>query len=217
MTRDEYAAIIAARCQLGTGDPELANVVGAINQAVVKYPSEHRHGFDWLRRDITLTTTADQQRYSFADDLQPLLDDPDYPILRVRAASWVTDAGELVPLERVSRIEAQTRYGVSAAPVSACWTAEGRSLYLYPTPTEEVDIALRVNIGEIALANADSEPLLPDEHADVLIELARSYVYTDIRDDARAAGARSAYTAAVNLAKTDRPFGGPGRPTLEPQ
>lgn len=225
MNLADYVAIVAVRCQLDDPDPEKAHVAGCVQQAVASYQAANRRGWDFLHRDVTLTTVADQQAYTFqslAETLEENLDDLDvpldplpYPIRRVYTVSLVTESGAHTPLDRLSRYELDERYGTVGGMPSS-WTAENRTLRLYPPPNAESTLLLRVLIRDfIDAADDDSEPLLPDEYQGLIIELASSYVYRDIRDRQRAADALAAYQVELRNALGDMPVGGPGRPVLD--
>ena len=69
----------------------------------------------------------------------------------------------------------------------------GGKFFIWPTPTAATTISHRFIRTETELSDDISEPILPDSFQAAIIELASSYVLARVRDEDRAAVARSRY------------------------
>lgn len=169
-----------ARLNAGTDDPWVVNVDEYVNEALHLLEASAPDGWPWMRKTLTLTTTASTQTYSFT--VIGALDTPDVTVSKVLGAR-VLRSTVYVPLRLMSQEEAWQCYPSTTTGVPEAWYAEGQTFYLYPSPDAVYDIPIRVVTVETDLGGATSTPMLPVVFHSAIVDAAAMLAYTQVQDD----------------------------------
>lgn len=169
---------VLARLNMSTDDPQASLADEYVNEALHIIEASAPNGWPWMRRTITVTTTASTQSYSFSTI--GALESPDVGIAKVLGVK-VLNNGIYMPLRLMSPDEAAQLFPTTTTGVPEAWFAEGQTLYLYPSPNAAFTLPVRVVITETDLEGSSS-PVLPVQFHTAIVEAASMLFYETLAD-----------------------------------
>lgn len=167
------------RLNMSSDDPSASFVDEYTNEALHMLEIAHPTGWPWMRRVYTFTTTPGTASYDFTViSSAPVLS----TILSVKLLGA---SSGYAPLTLISPGEAEQIYPATTSRIPESYYAEGRTLYLYPTPDSAYTVSVRAVITETDLGGATSTPVLPVVYHSAWVEQTLLLMYETLQDDAK--------------------------------
>lgn len=205
---------VAERCGLSSTDASIGSastgaLANLINAALRTIETDYPQGWDWLRTHGFVNTISGTETYNFATISTALLM-PD--ISKIVSVSIKSPQGQgHIPLERVSRLEAQQLYPSATSGSPAVVWVEGRVLGLRPSPDGVYQLLTTAIRTEADLVDGSSIPVMPSSYHDAIVEKAAELHYRRVHDLPNAAAASGAYKDwRIRMLSHQRPYVGPG-------
>lgn len=169
---------VRARLNMGTSDPAAANVDEYVNEAIHYLETAAPDGWPWMRRTVTLTTTASDNTYTFPQiSTTPA-------VAKVLGGKVLRDT-VYESLRLMSPDEAEQLFPTTDTGAPEAFFVEGETLYLYPTPDAIYSIPLRVVVTETDLSYDTATPAMPVVFHSAIVEAATMLFYETLQDTTR--------------------------------
>ena len=207
-------ARVAERCGLTSTDASIGSantgaVANLVNAALRTIEVDYPQGWDWLRTHGFVNTVSGTETYTFATISTALLMTD---ISKIVSVSIKSPSGQgHIPLERISRAEAQQLYpATTSSGPAVCWI-EGRTLGLRPAPDGVYQLLVTAIKTEVDLVDGANTPAMPSSYHDAIVEKAAELHYRRVHDLPNAAAAAGAYKDwRMRMLSHQRPYVGPG-------
>jgi hypothetical protein len=175
----------AARLNIDSNDPLYDTLDELADEALHYLEASAPEGWPWMRRTLTLTTTANVSEYTFAT--LGALATPDVTVSRILDCSVLYQTSYYFPMDLINPEDATRMYGSTATGIPETWYAEASTLYLYPTPNDALTLKVRVVANEASLGASTSTPVLPVVFHGAVIDTMMLLSYQSLLDDKRVA------------------------------
>lgn len=183
MDQSTFVSRLSSRLNIDSSDPLYSLLDEYVNEALHYLETTADEGYPWMRQRLTLTTTADTQTYSF--DTIGALATPDITVSKILDCSVLVGGTVYQPMDLINWETADQSFGVQNTDVPVAWLAEGRTLYLFPTPNDAYTVKVRVVGTEADLGGSTSTPILPTVFHTAVIDAALLIVYQNLQDSRR--------------------------------
>lgn len=166
------------RLNSSSTDPIALVVDEYTNEALHYLEMAAPQGWPWMRGTYSLSLTSGTATYAFSTiSSSPVL----AKINEVRFLNGTT----YVPLKLLSFEEAHQLYPVTTSGLPEAWSTEGRTLYIWPTPSANYTASVRAVFTETDLGGSTSTPTLPVVYHSAWVEQTLLLVYETLQDDAK--------------------------------
>ena len=180
MDQSTFVSRVANRLNMDSNDPVYSDLDEYVDEGLHWLETAAAEGWPWMRRTLTLTTTADTQDYSFST-LGALVT-PTVGISRILDCKILYQSSSYEPMDLASPDTVDLYYGAVATGLPEAWFAEGQILSLYPTPNAAYTIKVRVVYTETNLGGGSSTPVLPVVFHGAVIDAAMLVAYQRLQD-----------------------------------
>lgn len=180
MDQSTFVTRLAGRLNITSSDPLYASLDEYVNEAFHYLEGTADEGYPWYRQRLSLTTTSGTQTYSF--DTIGALATPDVTVSKILDCSVMPTSTVIQPMDLINWETADIRYGTTNTGTPDAWLAEGRTLYLFPTPDAAYTVKVRVVHAENDLGGSGSTPVLPTFFHSAVIDAALLIAYQQLQD-----------------------------------
>ena len=183
MDQSTFISRVAGRLNMDSSDPAYSSITGYVDEGLHWLETAAPEGWPWMRRTLTLTTTASTGEYSFST-LGALVT-PSVGVSRILDCKILYETTIYKPMDLISPETADVFFGSTTTDFPEAWYAEGQTLYLYPTPDAAYTVKVRVVYTETDLGGGSSTPVLPVVFHGAVIDAALMTAYQRLQDTAR--------------------------------
>lgn len=179
MTLTELQAAVGNRCGVASTDSRYSTIPDRINEALHAIETYAGGEWDWLIKEGTVSTVADQDYLAFSTLATALTADG---VRRIRWVECANGSGGYEPCKRASKAQLRSHFaGFAATSVVVAWAAQNQRLWLFPTPSTVLTLRFEAITTEPDLSSGSDEPLLPVIYHRVLVSAASALVLRSLQ------------------------------------
>lgn len=183
MDQSTLIARVAGRLNIDSNDPIYTSLTSYVDEGLHYLESSAPDGWPWMRRTLTLTTTASTQEYTFST-LGALVT-PNITVGKILDCRVLRQSTFYEAMDLINPNTVDVHYGSTVTGFPEAWYVEGQTLSIYPNPDAAYTVKVRVVYTETDLGGGSSTPVLPVVFHGAIIDAACLIAYQRLQDTGR--------------------------------